>query len=172
MSQTVVIARKLVTQPIQLNNDLLQMMETFRMMINHYIRIGLENECCTLKRLSQLAYRRLSEFDVLSSYKLNAISQACESLSLMKQSTKRGIKTKSPYVKKPYITNCYGFKINGILFTIPYKKGAPINILLNNYTTEILSTPGITVRSFTISSNNMLSISYSKDVNPIDCKKH
>lgn len=89
----------------------------------------------------------------------------------MRQSARRGIKTRSPYVRKPYITNCYGFKINGMLFTIPYKKGKPINILLNNYTSEILSAPSITVRSFTISGNNMLSISYSKGVKPIDCRK-
>lgn len=147
------------------------MMEIFRQMVNQCIRIGLENECCTLKRLSQLAYQQLSEFDVLSSYKINAISQACGRLSMMKQSAKRDIKTKSPYVRKPYITNCYGFKINGMLFTIPYKRGKPINILLNNYTTRILSDHSITVRSFTISGNNTLSISYSKAVTPIDCKK-
>ncbi len=165
------IGRKAVTQIIPSNNDLLQMMETFRRMINHCIRTGLENKCHTLKKLSLLAYQQLSEYNILSSYKLNAISQACGRLSHMKQSTRRGIKTKSPYVRKPYLTNCYGFKIKGMLFTVPYKKRQPINILLNSYTARVLSDPSIIIRSFTISNNNTLSISYSKDVKPIYCTK-
>lgn len=146
------------------------MMKTFRQMVNHCIRIGLDNNCSTLKRLSKLAYHELEQYDIMSYYKLNAISQACGRLSQMKQSIKRGIKARSPYVRKPYITNCYGFKINGMLLTIPYKRRQPINILLNNYTTRILSDLSLTVRSFTIS-GNMLSISYSKDVKSMDCTK-
>lgn len=146
-------------------------METFRQMVNHCIKIGLEKDCHTLKKLSMLSYHHLNNYDILSSYKLNAISQACGRLSHMKQSVKRGIKIKNPYVKKPYITNCYGFKKNEMLFSIPYKRHKPINVLLNKYTTMVLSDPNIHIRSFTISGNRKLCISYSKDVEVIQCSK-
>lgn len=154
------------------NPDLLNMMEIFRNMINHCIRISIENNnCSNLKKLSQLAYHELNKYDVMSSYKLNAISQACGRISQMKRSIRRGIKTRTPYVRKPYLINCYGFKINGKLLTIQYKPRQPINILLNDYTVEVLSSDDDTslkIRSFTLTRNS-LSICYSREVKEIQC---
>lgn len=147
------------------------MMEIFRLMVNDCIRIGLENNnCSTLKRLSTLAYGKLEKYSILSGYKLNAISQACGRLSQMKRSIKRGIKTRSPFVRKPYLVNCYGFKINGMLMSIPFKPNQPINVLLNNHTVKILSNKTISVRSFTISRSN-ISICISKQIDEIKCQK-
>lgn len=152
---------KSVTQQIKANQDLVQMMKIFKDMVNHCIRIGLENDCCTLKRLSLLAYHELNQYDIMSSYKLNAISQACGRLSQMKKSVRRGIKTKSPYVGKPYITNCYGFKINGCLLSIPCKFHHPFNILLNSHMVEKISE--LKVKSFVITPTS-LSLSVQKEV--------
>lgn len=147
------------------------MMETFRLMVNDCIRIGFENNnCSTLKRLSTLAYGKLGKYSILSGYKLNAISQACGRLSQMKRSIKRGIKTKSPFIKKPYLVNCYGFKINGMLMSIPFKPHQPINILLNNHTMKILTDETISVRSFTISGSS-ISICISKQIDENKCQK-
>jgi putative transposase len=74
------------------------MMEIFRQMVNHCIRIGLENNCSTLKRLSLLAYQNLKDYQILSYYKLTAISQACGRLAQMKKDIKKGRRPKSPFV--------------------------------------------------------------------------
>ncbi|MBM2851924.1 MAG: putative transposase, OrfB family, partial [Candidatus Nitrosotenuis sp.] len=123
------------------NGEQIRMMETFTQMVNDCIKIGLENNCSTLKRLSKLAYRKLQSYDIMSYYKLNAISQAAGILQNRKQSIKRGIKTKSPFVRKLFLVNCYNFKINGCLLSIPYKLRQSIHILLNEYTQKILSDP-------------------------------
>ena len=136
-------------------------------MVNDCIRIGLENNCSTLKKLSLLAYHKLENYHIHSTYKLNAISQACGRLTQMKQSIRRGIRTKSPFVRKPFLVNCYGFKINGMFMSIPYMPRQPINILLNEYTTKILSDK-LKVRSFSINESG-ISLCISKEVEEIIC---
>ena len=138
-------------------------------MVNDCIRIGLENNCSTLKKLSILSYHKLEHYPILSSYKLNAISQACGRLSQMKQSIKRGVKTRTPFVRTLYLVNCYGFKINGMLMSIPYKPRNPINILLNGHTVKILSDHQIQVRSFSINESG-ISLCISKQVEEIQHK--
>jgi putative transposase len=145
------------------------MMVAFRQMVNDCIRIGLENNCSTMKKLSLLSYHKLENYSILSSYKLNAISQAAGRLCQMKQSIKRGIKTKSPYVRKPFLVNCYGFKINGCLLSIPFKPRHQINILLNDYTQEILLDQTLKVRSFCMSETG-ISLCIQKQVEQIKCE--
>lgn len=162
-------AVKSIKQKIPYNQDLESLMETFRKMTNHCIRIGIKNNCSTLKRLSMLSYHEL-HYDILSSYKLNAISQACGVLSKYKKEIKKNTDAKIPYISKPFITNCYGFKINGCMMSIPFKPHNPINILLNNHTQEILSDPVLKVCSFTITAFN-ISICISKEIEQVKCTK-
>jgi len=91
-------AMKSIKQPFEPSAELVSMMATFRLMVNHCIRIGLENNATTMKKLSLLSYRTLSEYDIQSYYKLTAIAQAAGRLSQMKRSIKKGIRTKSPFV--------------------------------------------------------------------------
>ncbi|MEX0764305.1 MAG: transposase [Nitrosopumilaceae archaeon] len=163
-------AIKSVKQSYTPNQELLELMQVFKKMVNHCIKIGLENNTSTLKKLSSLSYHELKEYHVLSSYKLNAISQACGRLSQMKRSIKKGLKPKSPFVKKPYLTNCYGFKLNGMLLTVPFKYHQPINIVLNEHTQNILSNPALKVRSFTLTAFN-ISICISKEITELECTK-
>jgi putative transposase len=104
----------------------------------------------------------------MSSYKLNAISQACGKLSQMKRDIRKGKKVKTPFISKPFITNCYGIKHNGSLLTIPFKNNSPINIMLNNYAQKILSDKSLKIRSFTMTSNS-ISIAVAKEVDEIKC---
>jgi len=126
-------------------------METFKDMVNHCIRIGLQNNCSTLKKLSKLAYHELEQYDVLSYYKLNAISQACGRLSQMKRAIRNSRNVKSPFVRKSYLVSCYGFKINGMLLSIPISNRNYVNIMLNNHTVSKLKEGK--PRSFTIIGN-------------------
>ncbi len=90
------------------------MMETFRQMVNECIRIGLDNNISTLKKFSSNHYHNLKKYDIQSYYKLTAMSQACGRLSQMKRSIREGKFPKSPYVQKPFLVSCYGFKISGM----------------------------------------------------------
>ncbi len=148
------------------NPDQIKMMEIFSEMINYCIRIGLENNCSTLKKLSLLSYHKLKEYSMQSKYKLNAISQAAGRLAQMKKDIKKGRKVKSPFVRKPYLVSCYGFKINGMLLSFPVKNREFTNIILTNHTVSELSKDGVKARSFTITPTS-LSISIQKDVTEI-----
>src|SRR3989344_4686110 len=96
------LAYKSVKQLFVPNHEQTELMNTFKDMLNHCIRIGLENNVTTLRKFSKLYYHKLEQYDIGSSYKLNAISQACGRLSQMKRDIKEGIEVKSPFVQKPY----------------------------------------------------------------------
>ena len=159
-------AIKSIKQSYYPTSELLSMMDTFKQMVNYCIRIGLENNASTLKKLSMLSYHSLSEYQIQSYYKLTAISQACGRLSQMKRAIKKGIKPKSPFVSKPYLVSCYGFRINGMLFSFPVENRKFVNIILNNHTAQKLFEQGIQPRSFTITPDS-LSISVRKEVKEI-----
>lgn len=146
------------------------MMEIFRQMVNHCIRIGLENNCSTLKRLSLLAYQNLKDYQILSYYKLTAISQACGRLAQMKKDIKKGRRPKSPFVQKPYLISCYRFKINRMLLSFPIRHGELANILLNDHTTKTISDTSLKIRSFTITPTS-LSLSVQKEIEHIRPEK-
>ncbi len=151
---------KSIRQNFTPNTEQLQMMETFSEMISHSIRIGLDHDCSTMKKLSMLSYSQLRDYPVLSYYKLTAISQAAGRLSL-KKDIKKGRKVKSPFVRKSYLVSCYGFKINGMLLSFPLNREFA-NAPLTDHTVSELSN-GIRARSFTMTPTS-LSISIQKDI--------
>jgi putative transposase len=109
--QLTLTAIKCIKQPYEPTEKILAMMETFRRMVNDCLRIGLENDASTLKKLSKLCYPTLARHDIISYYKLHAISKAAGILSNRKQSIKRGYHTKAPYMKRASLVSSYGFKI-------------------------------------------------------------
>jgi putative transposase len=80
-------------------------------MVNVCIRSGLKKNVSTMKQLSELEYRQLSNYDVMSYYKLCAISHAAGILANRKKSLQRGFKPRKPYARKPFLISCYGFKM-------------------------------------------------------------
>ncbi|MGI0040480.1 MAG: IS200/IS605 family accessory protein TnpB-related protein [Nitrosopumilaceae archaeon] len=163
-------AIKSVRQPFVPDQNILNFLETFRYMVNHCIRIGLQNDCSTLKKLSTLSYHELGQYEILSYYKLGAISQAAGILSNRKQSIRRGIHTKKPYMKKPILISCYGFKIEDGVFRIPLGDRKYFEIPLNTYTRQILSDPTLKVHSFCLTAFN-INMAISKEIGLIECTK-
>lgn len=139
------------------------MMEIFRHMTNDCIRIGLQSNVSTMKKLCQLSYRTLSKYDIVSYYKLHAISKAAGILASRKKSIKRGIVTKNPYLIRSHLVSCYGFKIIDSFLKIPLGDKEYFDIQLTTYTQQILSDPGLKIRSFTLTPEK-LSICYSKQI--------
>jgi putative transposase len=148
---------------------LFPLMETFRQMLNDCIKIGLQNDASTMKRLSKLCYSELAAYNIISYYKLHAISKAAGILANRKQSIKRGYPTRTPYPKKGILVSCYGFKIIDGILKVPLGDRQYFDVPLNSHTKNILSDAAVTVRSFTLAANNTVSICYSKEVAEIDC---
>ncbi len=165
-----VLAVKSVKQAYKPSEEIIFLLNAFRQMVNDCIRIGLASNISTLKRLSNLSYKELLQYDVPSYYKLCAISKAAGILANRKKSIKRGIRTRTPYMQKGCLVSCYGFKIADGLLKIPLGDREYFNIQLNAYTQKVLSVPALRVRSFTLTANTM-SICYSKQVAEIECTK-
>jgi putative transposase len=145
-----------------------RLMESFRAMCNDAIRIGLAADASSLKRLSNLTYSSFKEYEVPSYYKLCAISKAAGILAARKKSIKRGYTTRRPYLSRPLLVSCYGFKIDddGVLL-IPLGDRDFARIALNAHTREIISLPGVKVRSFTMTEDG-LSLCIAKDIDEED----
>ena len=155
---------KTVNQQIIVSQGILDLMSKFRNMVNDCIRIGLQNDVTSLKTLSAKSYHYLDRYDIISYYKLHAISRASGILQNRKKSIKRGFKTKTPYLKNGMIISCYGFKVdwnNGVLRILLGEKRY-FDIKLNNFVLKTMSK--LKVHSFSISSLGKLSISYSKPI--------
>jgi putative transposase len=164
----IITAIKVVKQSFCSTPELMQMMDIFRHMVNHCIRLGLEYDVSTLKQLSKICYPELGKYNIISYYKLHAISRAAGILANRKQSIKRGYATKTPYLKKGNLVSCYGFKVVNCVLKVPTGDRQYFDIPLNNYTKGILSDPAVTVRSFTLT-DNTVSICYCKEVAEIEC---
>ncbi|MDE1873483.1 MAG: hypothetical protein KGH99_08415, partial [Thaumarchaeota archaeon] len=132
------------------------------------IRLGLDSNISTLGKFSSNHYHNLKKYDVSSYYKSTAMSQACGRLSQMKRSIREGKTPKSPYVKKPYLVSCYGFKINKISLSLPIVDRKHIDIILNHHTQKIFSDKSLKIKSFVITPNS-ISFGIQKQIEEIKC---
>jgi putative transposase len=164
------IAMKSVKQKFQPTPEILKMMETFRQMVNDCIRIGLENNVSTMKKLCNLAYKQLAPYGIMSYYKLCAISHAAGILANRKKSIKRNLRPRQPYATKPVLVSCYGFKIIDGILKVPLGNRLYFDIQLNSFTNNILSNSSFRIRSFTLTVDSV-DICYSKEVEEIECSR-
>jgi len=142
--------------------EALWLLELFRRMVNDSIRIGLANNVSSLRKLSLLSYSQLAWYDSPSYYKLCAISRAAGILAARKKSLKRGFSTRQPYAVRPFLVSCYGFKIKNGVLEIPVARGKRLSLPLTKHTLDVISQPGVQVRSFTLT-RNRLSLSIARE---------
>ncbi len=140
----------------------------FRRMVNESIRVGLANDVSSLRRLSLLSYSRLAQYDSPSCYKLCAISRAAGILASRKKSLKRGFPTRTPYSVRQQLVSCYSFKTKNGGLEIPVSRGKRSSIPLTKHTLDLISQPGVEVRSFTLT-RNRLCLSIARDVPTVEC---
>src|SRR5438132_3832068 len=148
--------------------DVLGLLEVFRRMVNDSIRIGLLNDASSLRKLSLLSYNQLAHYDSPSYYKLCAISRAAGILAARNKSVRRGYPTRTPYAVRQQLVSCYGFKVENGELKIPVSRGKRFCILLTKRVLEIISQPGVEVRSFTLT-RNRLSLCIARDTPMIEC---
>src|SRR5437867_5179490 len=164
----IVLAVKSVWQYYVPIGDILRLLELFRRMVNDSIRIGLLNDASSLRQLSLLSYNQLAHYDSPSCYKLCAISRAAGILAARKKSVRRGFATRTPYAVRPQLVSCYGFKIENGGLKIPVSRGKRFSIPLTKHVLEIISRPGVKVRSFTLTQNR-LSLCVARDAPLSQC---
>jgi len=148
--------------------DVLRLLELFRRMVNESLRIGMANDASSLRKLSLLSYNQLAQYDSPSYYKLCAISRAAGILAARKKSVRRGYATRTPYAVRPVLVSCYGFKIRNGRIEIPVSRGKRLSLPLTNQTLEVITQPGVKVRSFTLT-RNKLSLCIARDTPMIEC---
>src|SRR5437016_6507796 len=161
-------AVKSVWQHYAPTRDVLGLLEVFRRMVNESIRIGLANSVSSLRKLSLLSYNQLAHCDSPSCYKLCAISRAAGILAARKKSHRRGFAARTPYAVKQQLVSCYGFKTKNGGLEIPVSRGKRLSISLTKHTLDVISQPGIKVRSFTLT-RNRLSLCIARDAPTVNC---
>ena len=137
-------------------------------MVNESLWIGIANDASSLRKLSLLSYNQLAQYDSPSYYKLCAISRAAGILAARKKSLRRGYASRPPYLVRPMLVSCYGFKIRNGELDIPISRGKRLSIRLTKHTLQVISQPGVKVRSFTLA-RNRLSLCIARDVPAINC---
>ena len=170
----VAIARKSITQVYLPTDRLLSVMEDFRRMTNDCIRIGLKFErqnggsvTPSMKKLSQISYGELrARYGGYSGYQLCANSKAAGILAARRKSIRRGFPTKTPYLSRPMLVSCYGFRIEGGNLIIHLDAGSFESIPLSSHCRVLLSNPELRVCSFTVTRES-LSLCVSKIVREI-----
>src|SRR5207249_4176314 len=162
------MAFKSVWQHYAATRDLLGLLEVFRRMVNESIPLGLANDASSLRRLSLLSYNQLARYDSPSCYKLCAISRAAGILAARNKSVKRGFPTRTPYAVRQQLVSCYGFKIENGGLKIPVSRGKRFSIPLTKHVLEVISQPGLEVRSFTLTQNRLI-FCISRDAPLLQC---
>src|SRR5712692_7904210 len=142
------MAVKSVWQYYAPSREILALLDMFRRMVNDSIRIGLANDVSSLRRLSLLSYNQLAHYDSPSCYKLCAISRAAGILASRKKSLKRGFPTRTPYSVRQQLVSCYRFKTKNGQLEIPIARGKRLSIPMTKHTIDIITQPGVEVRSF------------------------
>jgi putative transposase len=121
-----------------------------------------------MKHLSKLVYKELGGYDVISYYKLCAISHAAGMLANRKKSLKRGLNPRQPYASRTLLISSYGFKIIDGVLKVPLGERQYFDIPLNNYVRKVLSDLALVIRCFTLSANNTVSICISREIPEIE----
>src|SRR5438445_13861900 len=132
-------------------------MEQFRQMVNLCIIIGLETNRTSLKSLSNASYHRLKVFDIRSKYRLCAISRAAGILKNYRNLSKKH-RVRVPYCHQAGLTICYDLRIRNNELRLP----GSCHIPLNRYVLNVLSEPGLRLRSTTLT-DRRIGIYYSKE---------
>src|SRR5437667_1979585 len=162
------LAVRSVWQHYSPSREVLGLLEGVRRMANESIRIGLANDVSSLRKLSPLSYNQLAQYDSPSCYKLCAISRTAGILAARKKSLKRSFATRTPYAVRQQLVSCYGFKKKNGELEIPVARGKRLNIPLTRHTLDLISQPGVEVRSFTLTQDR-LSLCIARETPMIEC---
>jgi putative transposase len=154
-------AVRAVKQSYTPSPELLNLLDTFRKMVNDCIRIGLAGNVTSMKAISGKAYHELAGYDVPTYYRLTAISKAAGILQNYRQTLRKHPGAKKPYAAKLMLTDCYAFKVFKGELRLPIRAREYVYIPLNAYT--LRSIESYDVRSVCLTAS-AASLTFSKEV--------
>ncbi len=147
-------AVKAVQQNYVATAEILDLLDDFRSMVNHCIRVGIQEDITSLKALSSRTYRQLNDYTAMSYYKLCAISAAVGILRNYRKASRQSPRANLPYARKLRVTSCYGFRITNNNLLLPMQPKRSVCIPLNEHTLQAIS--GHEVRSVTLTPHKTL----------------
>jgi putative transposase len=154
-------AVKAVKQNIN-NFEVVELLETFRRMVNDAIRVGLERNVTSRFSLGNIVYKQLHN-GLHTWYILSAIEKACAILKNYRKAKRKNPETKKPYVRKAFLSiGNQGYKIIDGKLRLPIKPREYIYIPLNKHTLEVLSEPNLKLGSITLTARTV-AIAFSKE---------
>ena len=151
-----------VKQRIEPEEPLPTMMETFLLMMNDCLRLGLDSDDISYQAIKSLCYPRMMEYEVGNSYRLSAIF---ETSNLIKQ-YRNGVDKERrgrPYCKNPFFSASLGVRVEGEDLLMP----DGIRLRLNPHTLVVLKQKGVEVVSATVIPGS-LSIIYKREVPQVE----
>jgi len=161
------LAVKAVKQSYKPIQELVDVLEAFRCMVNCCIHVGLERNITSRFKLSNEVYKELHN-GFHTWYILSAVEKATAILRNYRKFKRKNPSVKVPYVHKPFLSiGNQAYKIIDGKLRLPSKPRQFIFITLNKHTLMVLSDPSLKLGSVTLTASTV-SISFSKETAEIE----
>jgi len=165
------LAVKAVKQSYQPIQELKDVLEAFRCMVNYCVHVGLERNITSRFSLSNEVYRELHN-GLHTWYILSAVGKATGILRNYRKAKRKNPNVKTPYVRKAFFSiGNQAYKIVDGKLRLPTRPRQYVFIPLNEHTLEVLSDPSLKFGSVTLTASTV-SISFSKETVQIEPTGH
>jgi len=94
--------------------------------------------------------------------------QSSRNTNREKKVSQESFPTRQPYTVRPVLVSCYGFKVKNGGLEIPIARGKRLSLPLTKHTLDMISQPGVEVRSFTLT-RSRLCLCITRDVARLEC---
>lgn len=169
------LAVKAFRQDYEATPEIKQLLETFRLMVNTCVRLGLQSGVTSRNGLTRIAYPELAGFRLHTTYRLYATSVAVSVLKNYRKAARKGLNPGKPYVKRMFaIFGALGkdaMKIEDGKLKLPIAPREWLHVPLSKYVLENLSHYPIKPRSVVLTTSTIV-ITVSKNVEPIEPRNY
>jgi IS605 OrfB family transposase len=137
------------------------MFPIFLAMLNDCLRLGLEEGALAYEDVKRTCYPRMLQYQVHDAYRISAVFQATNMLKKFRTDSRKA-KVREPMCRNPFLAVSLGVWLEGSRLRLPDCGG----VELNPHTLAILSEPGISITSLTLTPSTC-SVVYRKSVEMI-----
>lgn len=164
----VVLVVRAFKQNYRVVPEVRDLLETYKLMVNTCIRLGLQANLTSRNGLSKLCYHELAQFRLHTWYRLYAISVAASALKGYRRAIRKGLTPRKPYIHRLFAQiGSQAFKIEDNRLRLPIGPREWFYIPLSNYILKNISDPTLRLGSVLLKAC-ILSISVKKNAEPIE----
>jgi putative transposase len=166
------LAVKVVQIPYEPTSDVLSLLEAFRSMVNHCIRVGLEKNVTSRLRLQSETYHQLSGFGLHTWYRLSAIEVATAILKNYRKARRRRQSVRVPRAMKltAKLGN-RGYRVFDGKLRVPTKPREYFYVPLHKRATQFLSDATLKLGSVTLTACTV-SVVFSKTTETVEPRSY